>query len=338
VFHPQLEQVRARLADQRARPDAQYLHDLVAVQVRPDAGEPFALGQLGDALLQVVVRPRQPPCLRLIPGRAIGSGEGVQAGEQRAGIGDVPADCRVGPLTRPVAVKPQVQPDQPGHVGHHVLREPQRGQPGPGQLGADHLVVMEGNAAVRQQRPRFRLADVVQQRGQPQHQIGLQAVPVLQPDGLAEHGQRMLVDVLVPVVLVRLQPEPRHLGEDLLGHAGIDEHRDAVRRAAGPLRQQQLGQLSGDPLRGHDREPGRQLGHGSGQFRRRGEAQLGSEPCRAQRSQRVIGQRVLRPARRPEHAVLQVTQPAEEVHQLIGRQPRGHRIDGEVAAGQVPLQ
>ena len=64
-----------------------------------------------------------------------------------------------------------MQLDQPGHVVDDVLREAQRLQPLAGQLGADHLVVVEGDAAARLEPPGLRLADVVHQRGQPQHEV-----------------------------------------------------------------------------------------------------------------------------------------------------------------------
>jgi len=58
VLHPQLQQVRVGLADERAWRDAQDLHDLVAVEVRAQPGQLFLAGQDGDALLQLVVGPR----------------------------------------------------------------------------------------------------------------------------------------------------------------------------------------------------------------------------------------------------------------------------------------
>jgi len=58
-----------------------------------------------------------------------------------------------------------MQLDQPRNIRYQFFRKAQRPQPRPRQLGADDLVVMEGDPAVRQQRPGFRLADVVQQGG-----------------------------------------------------------------------------------------------------------------------------------------------------------------------------
>ena len=99
-----------------------------------------------------------------------------------------------------------MQLDQLGHVGHHLLGEPERGQPLPGHLGPDHFVMVEGDPAVRQLGAGLRFADVVQERGQSQHQVAGQSVPLFQLDGLAQHGERVLVDVLVPEVLVGLEP------------------------------------------------------------------------------------------------------------------------------------
>ena len=82
-----------------------------------------------------------------------------------------------------------------------------------------------------------RLADVVQQRGQAQHQVG----PVLlQAHGPLEHLQRVLVHVLVLVVLVDLQAQAGQLGQHVPGQAGVDEQ---LEPAAGPAAQQELAQL-----------------------------------------------------------------------------------------------
>ena len=261
VLHPQLEQVRVGLADQRARRDPQQLHDLVAVQVGPDRGQLLLLGELDDPAFERVVARGQALRLGPVPGRGVRPGQRVQPGQQRAGVSDVAPDGRVGPLAAAVPVEPQVQADQLGHVGGHVAGEPQLAQPLPGQLGADGVVVVERDPAAGQQRPGLRLADVVQQRGQPQPQVTLQAVSPLQRDGLVEHGERVPVDVLVPVVLVHLEPQPRHLGQHVVSDAGLDQQVDAGRRAARPGRQQQLGELGGNPLGRHDLEPVGQFGH-----------------------------------------------------------------------------
>ena len=64
--------------------------------------------------LEAVVGAGQPGGLRAVPGGAVGPGQHVQPGQQRAGVADVPADRGVRPLALAVAVEPQVQLDQPG--------------------------------------------------------------------------------------------------------------------------------------------------------------------------------------------------------------------------------
>jgi len=234
-------------------------------------------------------------------------------------------------------VEPQVQLNQPGHVGHDTGREAKRGQPGPGHLRAFHLVVVERHPPARQPAARLGLPDVVQQRSQPQPEVLLQVISLLQGDGPVEHGQRVLVDVLVPVVLVLLEAQLRHLGEHLVGYAGVDQERDALRRPALQGRQHELGQLGRYPFHrdlGRPHQRG-QLGHGLAQLRRDREAELGDEPGRAQHPQRIIAERVLRAAWRAQQTALQVSEAAERVHELMPGQPRGHRVHGEVPAGQV---
>jgi hypothetical protein len=178
----------------------------------------------------------------------------------------------------------------------------------------------------------------VQQRGQPQPQVPFQPVPGLQRDGLVEHCQRVPVDVLVPVVLVDLQPERGHLGQEMVGHAGLDQQVDALRRAIRPAGQQQLGQLDGDPLGRDNLQPGCQLGHRPADVGSGGEAQLGHEPGSAQHAQRVVAERVLSGTGSTQDFVAQVGEAAERVHQLVVWQPGGHRVDREIAPGQVVHQ
>ncbi len=175
--------------------------------------------------------------------------------QQRAGVGDVPADGRVGPLARAVAVEAQVQLDQPRHRLHRVLVVAQRLQPLRRELGADDLVVVERHAAARLEAPRGRLADVVQQRGEPQHQVGAGHVVVLEVDRLLEHRQGVLVDVLVPVVLVALEPQGGQLGQDDVGQPGVDEQRQAD--GAGGRRSTSFVQLVAHPLGRDDRRAAR---------------------------------------------------------------------------------
>jgi hypothetical protein len=165
-------------------------------------------------------------------------------------------------------MEPQVQLDQLGHVLDHVVREAQRGQPALGHLRADHLVQMEGDPPVWQQGLGLRLADVVQQRGQPDRKVAVKPVPRFQRDRLPQHGEAVLVDVLVPVVLVGLHPEPGYLGQHLVGHPGLHQDVDAEGRIGG---QHQLGQLAGDPFGGHDFQAFRLVGHCGAHVVRNGE-------------------------------------------------------------------
>ena len=110
---PQLEQVPVGLADLAPGTDAEQLHDLVAVEVGADRVELLLLGELVDPGLQLVVRPPQPLGLAPVAGRAVGPGEHVQPVELVAGVPDVAAHRRVGPLPAAVAVEPQVQLDEP---------------------------------------------------------------------------------------------------------------------------------------------------------------------------------------------------------------------------------
>ena len=112
-------------------------------------------------------------------------------------------------------------------------------------------------------------------------------------DRLLEHGQRVLVDVLVPVVLVDLQPQPRQLGQHVrrparCRPAGSSPRRGSrARAAAWPARP--------DPLGGDDRRSRSAIAAiAAAHLGRDREAELGGEPGRPQHPQRVVGEGVLR--------------------------------------------
>ena len=145
---------------------------------------------------------------------------------------------------------PQVQLDQPGNVCCLVLREPQRRHPLLCHLGPNHVVVVEGHRAIGRKLASARLADVMQQRGQPGDEVGATVgKPGLQRQRLVEHRQGVLVHVLVPVVLVSLQAQRRELRQHMLGQPGLDEEHEPEPRMR---RLYKLHQLIAHPLGRHD--------------------------------------------------------------------------------------
>ena len=230
----------------------------------------------------------------------------------------------------------QVLLDQLAHRLGLVLGEPQRLHPLAGELGADHVVVVEGDHVVLGEPPGAGLADVVHQRRQPRDQVGAAAGQArLEVDRLLQHRQAVLVDVLVPVVLVALQREGRQLGQDVRRQAGLHEQPQA---GHGVGRQQQLDQLVAHPLGRDDADA---LGHAGHRRHHLGgdlEAELGGEAGRAHHPQRVVGEGVLGPPRGAQHAVGEVDDAAERVLELLVGQGERHRVDREVAAGEVADQ
>ena len=105
------------------------------------------------------------------------------------------------------------------------------------ELGADELVVVERDAATVLEASGGGLADVVEQRSEAQHEVGTghglgrSVSGTLEVDGLLEDDEGVVVDVLVPVVLVELEPQGRQLGEEHVGEPGVDEERQPEPRA-----------------------------------------------------------------------------------------------------------
>ena len=338
MLHAQAEQVPVRLADDGTGRDAEDLHDLLAVEVRPDLGQLLLPGELGDPLLEVVVGRGQAHRLATVPRRAVGPGEAVQPLQQVAGVGDVPAHRGVGPLALAVAVEAQVQLDQPGDVLDGLLVEPQRPQTLGRHPRADELVVVEAHPATGLEATRRRLADVVEQRGQPQHQVGPRHRAVragLQRDGLVEDDEGVLVDVLVPAVLVDGALQLVDLGQHDGRHPGVDHELDPTARA---LAEDEPLELGADPLGGDDLQP---VGHRRHRRHDVGvdvEAQLGAEARRPHDAQRVVVEGLLRVGGGAQHTGVEVLQPAERVDEGERGEPHRHRVDAEVAAGQVALE
>ena len=114
-----------------------------------------------------------------------------------AGVAHIAAHRRIGPARLAIAMKAQVLFDELAHRVHHGLGIVQCTQPLARQLGAHDVVVVEGDL-VAVQPPGGRLADVVQQRRQADHQVGLVVgvglavlvvAGLLQRDRLIEHRQ-----------------------------------------------------------------------------------------------------------------------------------------------------
>ena len=151
-----------------------------------------------------------------------------------------------------------------------------------------------------------------------------------------QHGEAVLVDVLMPVMLVRLHPQPGHLGQ----HLRRRRRSAPGGRCPAPGPGASMSLVSSPATRSAETisQPRRLLGHGRPHLGRDGEPQLGREPGRAHDPERVVAEGVLRPSRGPQHPLPQRVQAAERVDQLVAGQPGRHRVDGEVAAAQVLLE
>ena len=340
MLHPQLEQVLVGRADLRTGRQLQQLHDPVPVQVRTDLLDLLLLGEGVDPGLQLVVGAGQGAGLAPVAGGDVGAGEAVEVLDQVPGVGDVPAHGGVGPGRVDVAVEAQVQLHQAGHLLGGVLVEGQRPHPLGGQLRADGLVEAEGDHTAGLEAAGGGLAHVVHQCGQAQHQVGPLAGPVgagraLQVDRLVEHRQGVLVDVLVVMVLVPLQLQGGQLRQHMGGQPQLGHQLQA---AAGVGAQQELHQLLPDPFGGDDGDALGELLDRVGRAVLDPEPELGDEAHRPHHPQRVVGEGLPRADGGAQHRAGQVREPVEGIDQLQGGQPHRHRVDGEVAAGEVADQ
>ena len=260
----------------------------------------------------------------------------MEALQQGAGVGGVTAHGRVRPGGVDIAVEAQVELDQPGDVLDGLLVEAQGPQPLGRHPGADVVVAVEGDGAVGQEAAGGGLADVVEDGGQAQHQVGAGDGPVgpgLQVDGLVQDGQGVLVDVLVALVLVDGLAQGAQLGQDDVGHAGVDHE---LQSAPGPGADEQALELGAHALGGDDLQAGGHLLHGGHDVHLDVEAELGGEAGGPHDAQGVVVEGLLGADGGAQDAGAQVGQAAAGVDELEVGQAQRHGVDGEVAAGEVP--
>jgi hypothetical protein len=267
-----------------------------AVEVRADRGELLLLGEPGDPHLEVVVGAREAAALRGC-GSCSRPGSACAAAEQRPGVADVAAHGRVGPLAVAVAVEAQVQLDEPAPTSSVTSLEKRSAcirlrvslapttswwwklTPPPPRTA--------GCAACRRRASARRSAARSRGRARPVR-------PGLQRDRLLEHGQRVLVHVLVPVVLVDLELQRGQLGQ----HGSASPVSTSSRSPArGPAPQSSLTSSLLDPLGRHDVDPLGHLGHRGDHLGRDVEPELDGEPGGPHHPQRVVAERLLRRAR-----------------------------------------
>ena len=180
------------------------------------------------------------------------------------------------------------------------------------------------------------LADVVEDGGQAQHQVGAgdgSVGPGLQVDGLVQDGQGVLVDVLVSLVLVDGLAQGAQLGQDDVGHPGVDHE---LQSAPGPGADEQALELGAHALGGDDLQAGGHLLHGGHDVHLDVEAELGGEACGPHDAQGVVVEGLLGADGGAQDAGVQVGQAAAGVDELEVGQAQRHGVDGEVAAGEVP--
>ena len=328
--------------------EAEDLHDAGAVQVRTDGVERLLLGEVADARRELVVARLKPADLAAVLGRHVRANEAHEMRKQVPGVAHETAHGRIGPSGLRESEGAQVELDEPRHVLLRLLVEAQRRHPLGRHARADDVVGPERDRSVFLETPRARLADVVEEGGQPQRQVGARKFAsqkvrlvlllgrgVLEGDRLIDDGECVLVDVLVAIVLVRRVAQPGDLGKDDVGHAGVDEQLDSSARRG---REHEPFELGPDPLGGDDREALGHLGHGGHDVLAHVEPQLRGEAGRAHDPQGVVVEGLNRGYGGSQNPADEVVEAAARVDQLKLGQPNGHGVDGEVAPREVALE
>ena len=180
-----------------------------------------------------------------------------------------------------------------------------------------HLIVLDGHDA--------RLGDVVQ-HGAPAHREHRRRA--------VEHHQRVLEVVLVANVRV-VGPEGQELGNDVPHEAEIGQ---LSNRPARPRPDQDPVQLLADALGADRLQAVRVACDGLPGVGLDLETELRCKAYAPQQAQRVLPEPLIGVAHRPDRASSQVGSTAKRIDDLAARGWLGHRVDGEVAAGEVRLQ
>ena len=123
----------------------------------------------------------------------------MQSGKEIAGVGDIAAHGGISPLIFPKPVEAHVQVHQLADGLRGGLGVLQLAQALAGELGAHHLMVVEGDLTIGVIKG-IRLANIVQQRRPAQDKI---RTIFLLIHGLAQYLERVGIDVLVLRVFVR---------------------------------------------------------------------------------------------------------------------------------------
>ena len=180
-----------------------------------------------------------------------------------------------------------------GDIVHHIIGIAQGGEALAHHAGAHHFVMVEGDSAFALISTRLGLADVVEQCGQSQHDVGFGGwrMRCLQVNRLLHHGERVLVDVLVPMVLIDLELQAGQLRQDVRRQPRLDEDSKAQTWACS---EQELGQLVADALRGDDLQPRGHIAHRHQHLGVNREAELGDEAGRPHHAKGIVTEGLLR--------------------------------------------
>ena len=249
--------------------------------------------------------------------------------------------------------EPQVVQAQRGDVVGELRGGAQAAQHRARELGPLAVVAREaGDAAVGAHPPRPGLGGVVQQRGEAHRlpvrelvgerlaqqradRLGVLAEPraervVLDRHDLVEHRERVVVDVEVVELVLLHAAQRRELGEDLRGEPVRVHEREA---GADGGRGDDLLELAEDPLRRDALEPRRGARHRRRRVRLDRQVEVDREPHGAQRAQRVVVERG--GTDHPQPPRVEVRAAAVRVEQVAAGQRLRHRVDGEIARGEV---
>ena len=84
-------------------------------------------------------------------------------------------------------------------------------------------MVVEGNRTAGFKPLGYRLSDVMQQGSQPENQVLFEPVILFVIDCLHHHGQGVLINILVVVVLISLKLESRQFGQHQCGNSRVNQ-------------------------------------------------------------------------------------------------------------------
>ena len=202
--------------------DAEIVHDVAPVHVRPFCRTSIRLGEFRDSMFEVVHGCLDSLEFLRIAGRAIATNQVVQISEERSGLSRIPANRRIGPAVG-ISFETTGHSNEFSDVLHHHFVEAERLEAFPGHTCTNGLVVAKCHTLFIDAAS-SRFADIMKECSQSEHQIR---------SSLRGYRNRVGEHVLVSVDGVLFHSQERQFWRDVIHSPGVEDLPERLRGVVG---------------------------------------------------------------------------------------------------------